>query len=148
MAYKIYGMAGVEGSSTFEINNVASSWTDVVADATASVTPITVSVAVAATADSTETCKDGEWMDKFTFTVGATPYSAGVLAASIYNVGGSESIVSNVDLTKFAANEVIDFPINKANSSGFDGVFRISLTGTPADGSGVAVLDRRPAPAV
>jgi hypothetical protein len=148
MSYKIYGMAGVEGSSTFEINNVASSWTAVVADATASVTPITVSIAVAATADSTETCKDGEWMDKATLTVGATAYSAGVLALSIYNVGGSETIISTVDLTKFAANEVIEFPINKANSSGFDGVFRASLTGTPADGSGVIVLDRRPAPAV
>ena len=148
MSFKIYGMTGVEGVTTFEINDVASSWTQVEADAVSTVTPISVAVAVAATADSTETCKDGEYMDKLVFTIGATAYSAGVLAAEIYNVGGSEAIVSNVDLTKFVANEIVEFPIKKTNSSGFDGVLRITLTGTPADGSGVAVLDRRPDPVV
>jgi hypothetical protein len=116
-----------------------------VADAAAD-KPVKIAVAQAAETDSTETVVDGAMVERVLLRI-TTEYSAGATATpSLYNASGSQALGSAVAIGEEAVGKEIEIPLDILNASGYDGVFRITLGGSPAAGGLDAILYRAAAP--
>jgi hypothetical protein len=108
--------------------------------------PISISVGTDATTDSAATVVDGAMVERIVLRIG-TQYSAGGTATlSLYNASGSQALVSATAIDGQEAGGEYEFPLDKLNASGYDGVFRVEIGGTPAAGAMTAILYESPAP--
>lgn len=108
--------------------------------------PISFSVGTDATTDSTEAVDNGAMVERVVLRIG-TQYSAGATATlSLYNASGSQALVSSTAIDTQGAGDEYEFPLDIINASGYDGVFRVEIGGTPGAGAMTAILHREAAP--
>ena len=108
--------------------------------------PISMSVGTDATTDSTATVANGAVADRAFIRID-TEYSAGATATpSLYHAGGSQTLGSAVAIGGRPVGDEIDIPLDIVNASGQNGVFRITIGGTPVAGALTAMLYHTGAP--
>ena len=119
---------------------------DAAAAAASSGVPISISVGTDSSTDSTEAVDNGAMVERIVLRIG-TQYSAGATATlSLYNASGSQALVSATAIDGQSAGGEYEFPLDKLNASGYDGVFRVEIGGSPAAGAMTAILHRSAAP--
>jgi hypothetical protein len=138
-----------QGDATQALTDAGDAQTDAtqaLADAAAG-KPISISVGTDATTDSTEAVANGAVVDRVFFRIDMQYSTFASATPSLYHASGSQALGDAVEIGGLAAGEEIDIPLDIVNASGQDGVFRVTIGGTPGAGAMTAMLYRTGAPA-